>query len=136
MSENLVTWTYNCKFCGHTQYEKNRPKLKNRKEQCFDVIMCEQCSSGNLKVGKSIRYAAWERCPADAVYADHHLVRDGVFIITKVQPWQHGTNLQLKGFENKTFNSVLFTSVQFERKTRDEYLAKWRAAKAEEKTND
>lgn len=96
-----------CRFCGNEWTDKwfsdDQIKYWN---------MCENCSARDYR-GAKVRYAAAVRNPAGAIFADHHLERGNIYVISRVKQWIHGRNYFLEGFGSTSFDSVIFTPVEY-----------------------
>jgi hypothetical protein len=108
-SKMIFTINYRCLFCGNQWAEEDDIFEQDRD---LAVSGCRACVPP-LETGILVKYGSPERAPADAVYADHHLQRDGIYTISKVRRWQHGAYVCFRETGDKQFNFRLFVPRAF-----------------------
>jgi hypothetical protein len=109
----MHTIAFTCTFCGYKWSDTYPVQM----DEGINVNGCRRCTVPvTAQRGTQIRYAAPDRAPADAIYADHHLKRGEVYTVAWIMQWQHGARVQFEETgEYKTFNLRLFVPVSFNR---------------------
>jgi hypothetical protein len=69
--------------------------------------------STTARKGTRVRYDAAERKLSAAVYADFHITRGETYTVKRMKPWVHGCFVILEGFENQSFDIMIFVPDKF-----------------------